>query len=154
VNTAENLWQLNQINQYKIILYAGKSSKLKGGPATILTKEEEQEIVTTCQALQEIRCGLTKPMVTQVVADYIYKTSRPNNFHNGQPGPDWWDGFLKRWPQLRKRKPEHLSKKRAEDVTRIAIDDWIDKVAEVFKEHGLQGMMADEVAKRLHVECR
>ena len=47
------------------------------------------------------------------------------------------------------RKPEHLSKKRAEGVTQKVVDHWIDLVQRVLKENGLEELSEDEVASRL-----
>ena len=76
-------------------------------------------------------------MVSQVVSDYLQSIRRPNPFHKGVPGPDWWDLFFKRWLQLSERKPEHLSKKRAEGVTQAVVDGWINTVEKGYMEHNL-----------------
>ena len=47
------------------------------------------------------------------------------------------------------RKPEHLSKKRAEGVTQKVVEDWIDLVQKVWKENGLDELAEDQVARRL-----
>ena len=111
--------------------------------------DEEREIVATCQAMQDLGFGLTREMVAQVVADYLATIHRTNPFLNGVPGPDWWTSFLKRWPQLSERKPEHLSRKRAEGVTRPVVDAWINTVGKAFEKYGLNEYCGDELAKRL-----
>lgn len=105
--------------------------------------------MATCQAMQDLGYGLTREMVAQVVADYLATIHRPNPFQKGVPGPDWWALFLKRWPQLSERKPEHLSRKRAEGVTRPVVDAWIDTVEKAFKKYCLDQYDGDELAKRL-----
>ena len=37
----------------------------------------------------------------------------PSPFVNNTPGQSWWECFLKRWPKLTERKPQHLPKVRA-----------------------------------------
>ena len=99
--------------------------------------------------MQELGFGFIRAMVAEVVTDYLVSTSRPNPFRGGVPGKDWWTLFLRRWPQLCVRKPEHLSKKRAEGVTQKVVDHWIELVQKVFKKNGLDELLEDEIANRL-----
>jgi len=92
----------------------GKSSKRYGGAPTVLTAAEEKEIVTACQVLQEFGFPLTTNVVGQIVKDYLTSTERRNPFTDLTPGYEWWQGFLRRWPVLRQRKPEHLPRNRAQ----------------------------------------
>jgi hypothetical protein len=69
--------------------FKGKSIKRYGGRATVLSKEEEQEIVLTCVALQELGFGLTQNTVGQVIKDYLSNSCRSNPFTNGIPGYGW-----------------------------------------------------------------
>ena len=62
----------------------------------MLTVTEEREIVTSCQVLQELGFGLTREIVTSVIADFLSASARPSPFLNGLPGPDWWQGFIRR----------------------------------------------------------
>lgn len=101
--------------------------------------------------MQDLGYGLTREMVAQVVADYLATIRRPNPFQKGVPGPDWWVLFLKRWPQLSERKPEHLSRKQAEGVTCPIVDAWIDTVEKAIEKYGLDQYGGDELAKSL--EC-
>ncbi len=95
----------------------GRSKKRYGGPPTVLSHEEEGEITVTCQVLQEFGFPLTKGIVGTIVADYLHACKRDNPFRNSTPQEDWWHGFMRRWPTLSERKPEHLQKCRAEGAS-------------------------------------
>ena len=129
--------------------FSDKPVNIGPGRPTVLLQDEESEIVAACHALQDLGYGLTREMVASVVAEYISSVGRPNPFSDGGPGPDWWYHFFKRWPSLQERKPEHLSKKRAEGVTKLAVDEWILTVEKVFKKHGFDKMVEEELSRRL-----
>ena len=61
----------------------------------------------------------------------------PNPFKGGVPGKDWWHGFMRRWPILSERKPQHLSLKRAQAGDREVISAWFNQVDEVITKAGL-----------------
>ena len=89
---------------------------------------EEEEIVITCQFLQELGYGLTCDIVTRVVHAYLQDQKRVSPFRDGVPGADWWEGFLGRWPMLSERKPQHLSTKHAMAGNAETIDSWFSTV--------------------------
>ena len=93
----------------------GNSKKRYGGPPTVLSFEEEKEISTSCQVLQQFGFPLNIDTVGIIVRDYLKDCKRANPFKNSLPGyaGDWWEGFLRRWPNLVQRKPQHLPKHRA-----------------------------------------
>ena len=96
----------------------------KAGHPTVLTKEEEKEIVETCQMFAEWGFGLRKLDVLNIVADFLQKTKRKNPFTNGRPGDGWWDGFLRRHPNLVRRKPQALQMVRARCSKTEIINHW------------------------------
>ena len=72
-------------------------TKIGAGAPTILTKEEEKEIVVSLQVLQEMGFGLTKELVGIIIRDYWndqLHVGHSNPFSSGVPGEDW---FLKHW---------------------------------------------------------
>ena len=69
--------------------------------------------------MQEIGFGLTREMVGNVVMDYLKDKGRQNPFAHGKPGNDWWSGFMRRWPKLVERKPQHLPANRAMSLTEV-----------------------------------
>ena len=91
----------------------GKSTKRFGGPQLALPCEIEKEVVESCYALQELGFPMTKEMVGVIIHDYLEETGTPSPFINNTPGRSWWECFLKRWPKLTERKPQHLPKVRA-----------------------------------------
>ena len=106
----------------------GKSKKAGAGGPTVLMAAEEREVALTCLALADVGFGLTRELVEVVISDYLKDHSIPNPFTGGVPGKDWWQRFLKRWPALAERKPQHLGKSRAEPGDTGIIQTWFDKV--------------------------
>ena len=64
--------------------HARMESRIGAGHPTILTPEEEKEVVYSCQVLQEMGFGMTREMVGAIVVDYLTTSGRDNPF-NGQP---------------------------------------------------------------------
>ena len=68
------------------------------------------EIAETCQIFSEWGFGLTKMDIISVV--------------DGVPGDDWWRLFMKRHPELTKRKPQALQMVRSKAATPEVINHW------------------------------
>ena len=116
---------------------SGKSKKVCAGGPTVFTPSEEQDIVLSCVTLADMGYGVTKDVVDAVIYDYLRETKKPNPFTGGVPGHDWWRRFLGRWPCLSKRKPQHLSKKRAQAGNSEVINAWFDNLDKIFATSGL-----------------
>ena len=95
----------------------GRCTKIGAGKPTVLTEEEEKSIVRSCQELAQSGFGLDRIMVGRVVRDYLAAQKRENPFKEGVPGKKWWQGFLKRWPSLSERRPQHFPTVRAQAST-------------------------------------
>ena len=96
---------------------SGKSTKRHGGPRTVLTPAIEKEIATTCIVLQEFGFPLSKELVGVIIRDLLNDSGQENPFTDGTPLRDWWRRFLRRWPILSQRKPQHLPKTRVLGAT-------------------------------------
>ena len=59
--------------------------------------------MVTCQVLQELGYGLTREIVSDVIYHSLKDHGWPSPFTDGVPGPDWWQGFMHRWPILAER---------------------------------------------------
>ena len=51
-------------------------------------------------------------------------TKKPNPFCNGVPGEGWWSGFMRRHPQITKRKPQNLQMVRAKAMSKEVVTHW------------------------------
>ena len=130
--------------------FTGKACKVGAGRPTVLTAAEEEEIVITCQVLQELGYGLTREIVTRVVHDFLKDQKRVSPFTDGVPGADWWVGFLARWPTLSERKPQHLSTRRAMAGNAKTIESWFTNVKSFLEKVGLMkrtGPVADYASR-------
>ena len=109
----------------------------KPGHPTILSKDEEEMLVTGIVAAGDFGFGREKADILEMVTHFITHSGRCNPFKDGVPGDDWFRSFCERWKQqLSARKPEILTISRAvacnEMVVRsyfTMLEDTIDKLA-------------------------
>jgi len=128
----------------------GKSTSRCAGAPTVLSHAEESEIVIGCQVLAEMGFPLDKAYVSAIVGDYLKQQGKPNAFgESGLPGRNWWDGFLRRHPQLAQRKPQHLSRKRAEANDSAVLDEWFQKVQHLFETSGMTKFDQKDIGQRV-----
>ena len=104
-----------------------RSNDIVRGP-TVLSTQVEREIALACTTLADMGFGLTKDLIDVVIVDYLKDNGIENPFAKNVPGKDWWQRFMKRWPILSERKPQHLSTKRAQAGNRVILNAWFDKV--------------------------
>jgi hypothetical protein len=77
--------------------HKGLVQKRFAGRPTVLTYQEEREIVQSCIVLQEMGFPLDRSSLASVVSDYLKDIARENPFAADCPGPDWFAAFMKRW---------------------------------------------------------
>ena len=109
----------------------GVRSKRYGGGSTVLTHDEEREIVVTCQVLSEMGFPLTKAYVKVVVRDYL--KSEGGFGSSGLPGRSWWEGFSSRSPTLVECKPQHLARQRAQGAMKEVVDAFFQRLRNLFE---------------------
>ena len=108
----------------------------KPGHPTILSKDEEEMLVTGIVAAGDFGFGREKADIIEMVAHFIAHSGRRNPFKEGIPGDDWFRSFCERWKtQLSARKPEIPTISRAtacnETVVRsyfTILEDTIDRL--------------------------
>ena len=83
--------------------------------------------------------------------DYLQDDARCNPFKADTPGADWWQHFLRRWPELTERKPQHLSTSRARACSRESLDKWYEGVKVFFESTGFfrRGRPLYDIADRI-----
>lgn len=106
------------------------------GPATILTKQEEDLLEKWLLGL----CRKGFPVVKRMLLDSVKKTldlaQRPSPFNNNSPGETWFKAFLKRHPALSLKNAESLTKDRAA-VSKEGILRWFNEVSGYLKEENV-----------------
>lgn len=107
------------------------------GPASVLTKEEEEKLVEYAVHMAQIGYGCTKEQVLNIVAQIVAKDGRPNPFVNGRPGRKWWSLFKKRNPRVSLRTPEKLQLARAKCCTPEILATWYREFKCFLEERGL-----------------
>ena len=76
------------------------------GPAPVLTKEEENELVDWIVKMAEVGYEQCKQQVCQMVKKMLDQKGRSSPFTDNLPGKDWWYAFLKQHPQISVRTPQ------------------------------------------------
>jgi hypothetical protein len=99
---------------YRFLQDPDRSSR--PGPPPVLTREEEDRLVSYFFKMADLGVGLTTEeagkRVVQMVSD---GSGRRNPWADGRlPGRDFWEGFMRRHPEVSKRTPEALKKARAQ----------------------------------------
>ena len=97
---------------------------MKVGRTPILTPAEEEEIIMTCTIFGEWGFGLSRQEIINVVSEIIKSIHCPTTFKNGTPESHWWNGFMRRHPELTKQKPQSLQMVRAKAGTKERVDHW------------------------------
>ena len=98
------------------------------GPPTVLTKEEEYEIVHYLIQVADMRYGLTREAVLHLVYLYVNRCQRSNPFKNEKAGRWWFQGFKARHPNLTVRMPQALSHCRAICSNKETISNFFGKL--------------------------
>ena len=69
----------------------GKSAKQCGGPPTVLSATEENQVEVTCRVLADLGFPMNMDYVNGASREYLVKKGKPNPFGtSGAPGRDWW----------------------------------------------------------------
>ncbi|XP_057842521.2 uncharacterized protein LOC131051937 [Cryptomeria japonica] len=109
---------------------SGLTTTKRRGPPTILSLEEEIEIVDWCKDMAQLGHELEIIQLKSHVA-HICET-RPNPFNNGIPGTSWWAGFHKHHPDLTIRTIEGLDRDRVVMLRPSIVTDFYDNLEKLY----------------------
>lgn len=79
------------------------------GPPTILSFEEEAELVRWIITVSQPGFPITRTQLLKSVQQLIKKLNRQTPFKNGRPGSHWYAGLTRRHPELTERVAQNLS---------------------------------------------
>ena len=100
------------------------------GPNTVLTEEEETKLADYLLQMGEMGYGLTREGVMGLAYSIVEKSKCP--FQNGSVGRAWFEGFMRRRPNLTIRSAQSLSYCRAISANKETITDFFGKLGSLY----------------------
>ncbi len=128
-----------------------KDSKIcfGGGRQPVLSKDEEGHIVIALEQFGKTGWPCDRSDLRSIVKTYLDSLGKQTRFKENVPGDDWLASFRKRWQhRLTVRKPEILTKGRAEGLTNDVVSCFFDLVEAAIDEAGMKD--ASDLSERLH----
>ncbi|XP_071578860.1 uncharacterized protein [Temnothorax nylanderi] len=105
----------------------GVSQFVKKGPPSILSAEEENQLVKWIFHVSEKGFPISKDQLCDSVARLVVRLERPTPFKENRPGRHWYEAFLRRHPELSQRIVQNLSYSRA-SATEERLRNWFAEV--------------------------
>lgn len=120
--------QLRTVDSSTAVNLQFKKSKL--GRGTILTEAQETELVNRLFRLAGVGFPLTPKELRKSVFLFCKEKNIETPFKedNGSAGRKWFNLFLKRHPEVRRRKAQNLNEARAAKLNRFIVHDYFSKL--------------------------
>ncbi|KAH9627856.1 hypothetical protein HF086_001752 [Spodoptera exigua] len=140
VNEASRTYEIPSRTLRRHIL-KGWDSKQNIGRPSELGHENELRLVAHIKRLESIGFPLEQSRLQSIAYDFAEKLELPHRFNKEkkQAGWDWFQGFMKRHPELSKRKAEGLSLARATGMNRQDVNNYFEMLLKVLNENDLIG---------------
>lgn len=119
-----------------------RSTKSMMGPAPVLTKSEENDIVNWVFENHSRGFPRRKHEVCGIVKEFLDANPRKNMFVDNLPGNKWYNSFLKRHPELSIRTPEAVTNSSA-CVSEKDIRGWFKQIEDYFVSKTLMDVVKD-----------
>nr|CAI5867780.1 unnamed protein product [Callosobruchus analis] len=110
--------------------------------ATILTKEEEDELIVWILNKAKLGFPLSGD-IKDSIENVLKQCPRPNHFKGDRSGKKWLALLLNRHPEVVKRNAETISKTRA-TITKKSITEWFAELRECLIPSANAGYMFDD----------
>ena len=106
------------------------------GPAPLFSHEEEKSLVDHIEYMCNIGYGYSRQAFLDTAFDYAVILNKKSP---GDPTfkQSWYQGFIKRWPQIRLAKPEKLAIIRAKATSKEVLDAYFSDLETVIKANNL-----------------
>ena len=103
-----------------------------GGPSTVLTDEEEDQLAVYLVQMSDMGFGLSRKTVMKLAYTIAERTQRKHPFKGETAGRAWFDGFKRRHPNLTIRSPQPLAYCRALCSNSDVICDFFGKLGALY----------------------
>ncbi|XP_058817700.1 uncharacterized protein LOC131681009 [Topomyia yanbarensis] len=118
------------------------TKKLRRGPQTVLSLQEETKIVQLVQEMERRGFPCTKHALISRVKAFLDKNPRQTPFKDNRPGNKWLKLLLGRHKQLSIRKPENVTMAGA-TVAEADIRGWFEKIKKYLGDNNLNDVFLD-----------
>lgn len=112
------------------------------GAPTVLTSEEESTLVKWIIHMAKSGFPVSKDHLLESVRMLIKKKNHSNSFRDGKPGRHWYNGFLRRHPEITNRMSQNLINSRA-IVTEKSIRNWFCEIEEYLSANSLKDIASN-----------
>ena len=119
-----------------------KEQPRKVGPEPILGLDGEKKVVDWIIDLAKCGIPVSKEVLLETVTKLIKDIGKEDKFPEGRPGQTWYQGFLRRHPEISLREPESINKAR-ESVKESSIRKWFTELEYFLTERGMTDIMKD-----------
>ncbi len=102
------------------------------GPSTVLTSDEEEQLVSYLIKMGDMGFGLSRDDVMITAFKIAEASGRSHPFTHGRAGRSWIDGFRNRHPHLTLRSAQSLSHSRAVCANPFIIQDYFAKLGALY----------------------
>lgn len=109
------------------------------GRTSTLTLDQENDLRDRIIRLADIGMPVTFKSLRRSVFAYTEKMVIPHKFDRGRTmaGRKWVRLFLKRHPDINRRKAQHMNAARAAKLNRFIVNDYFQKLRDVMTESGV-----------------
>lgn len=112
------------------------------GITTILSRQEDNLLVKWILYLADSGFPVCKEQLLDSVEMLIKQLKRPNTFKEGRPWRHWYEGFMKRHPEISARMAQNLTNARA-SVTETKIKRWFSEISQYLTNENIKDILDD-----------
>lgn len=121
---------------------SAKFTKVRHGPTTVLTTDEETLLVRWILESQRKGFPKRKDDIQASVKIFLDKTNKKTIFKNNLPGDQWYKSFLRRHPRISVRTPEGVTQSSA-CISSKDLLKWFNDIEVYLKEKGYFSILDD-----------
>lgn len=114
------------------------AGRMGAGVKRVLSERVEEYIVSCLKARAQMGHPCQKEELKLLVKEYVDSKQLKTPFKDNKPGDDWYLNFMKRYPELSLKKPEHLQKARKDARKSFIVYDFYDMLKRVIQENYLE----------------
>lgn len=113
-------------------IQSGKIDR-KLGRGYILSSQQEKDLVARIKRLTEVGYPITPQIMRHQVFKFVENNKIKHNFNCEQElaGRGWFRLFMKRHPELSKRKAQNMNPARAQKLNRFIVGDYFRKLEDI-----------------------